>query len=440
MIPDHLVDAQAERYVCGCMLLDFEAARDLAYLLSPGDLYREQERRIFTAAAEGVMAGDPADMVVVSRRLEASGKSWPGIMSDLAALMAEVPTTANARYYAGIVVEHARVRRLWMAAQQIQDTIGSQRGMTADEAVSESERLISEARNAGNATTSSVWASEVVEERWRQHLDPGAVMEGVSTGLSDVDEFIGGLRKGELMVVAGRPSMGKTAFALRIAREVARHSPVLLVSLETSRRTVADRLICLETGLSQDVLRQKRYGSVSLTRHQDEIDRLIASQLFVVDRRGTTSEQVEAEAWRMSRSGLGLVVIDYLTLLADRHERGMSTSDHIGAISRRLQAMAGNLDVPVIVLSQLNRDVERREGNRPTMADLRDSGQVEQDAHAILMLYRPEYYKREPRGVCEVIIAKQKDGPVGVARVGYRPECGQFFDLARQTDGQQRGA
>lgn len=433
-MPSLLVDPQAERYVCGCMLLDSEAARDLAYALAPADLYDEPCRRVFAAAAEGARRGEPSDPLLVARRLQESGRGWDGLMSYLAALASEVPTTANAGYYARIVAERASLRRLWQAGQTISATIAEQSEMTADQAAAEAERVISEARSAGHSQAESVWAADVVDQRWQQHLDPATRMEGIPTGLRDVDEFVGGLRRGEMSVVAGRPSMGKTSFALRIADEVARTHPVLVVSLETHRDTVADRLICLRTGLSQDVLRQKRYSSPALLRHQAEVDELMASQLWVMDRRGITTDQVEAEAWRMSRAGLGLVVIDYLTLMGDRRERGMSTADHIGGISRRLQVMAGHLDAPVMVLSQLNRNTESREDHRPTMADLRDSGQVEQDAHLILLLYRPEYYKREPKGVCEIIVAKQKDGPCGTASVGYRPHCGQFYDLAPREE------
>lgn len=422
------INIEAEQAVLGALMIDPGVREQVAWLLRQQDFHREAHRRIFAA----MMAVDVIDVLTVGAELQRRGDlEAAGGLSYLSDLSAAVPATSNAPHYARIVSDLATLRRLVHAGQRIAELPEEQEDTSA--AIAAAEQILADVRSESAAAGGmAVYMPEVIEQRWRQHTDPSFRTEGWPTGFRALDEIIGGFRDGELIVLGARPSMGKTAFALNLARRRAATGNVLLVSLETGRNTLADRLISAETGLSAPGLRSKVYGEQRLQAAGASLGDLYQARLHVIDAGGVTTDQVAAEAWRLKAAwgSLGLVVVDYLTLLGDVPQRGGSDASHVGRMAQKLQAMARNLECPVLLLSQLSREVEHRENKRPILSDLRDSGAIEQAASVVLFLYRPAYYGEKPDGVVEVICAKQKDGPVGALRLGFDAATGRFGDLA----------
>jgi replicative DNA helicase len=414
----------AEQAVLGSMLIDQAAAELCLGRLTPEDFYREAHRRIFAA----VKAVGQADVVLVGEELQRrGGLEAVGGLTYLADLAGCVPATAMAEHYAGVVGQKAMLRRLAMAGKQI--AAGADEYDDAAEALAAAEELLARVKSA-SAIAQPVHMGTVIERRWAEHRNRSTRTEGWPTGFRDLDAILGGLRNGELIVLGARPSAGKTAFALALAQRRAETANVLFVSLETGRTIMADREIAAATGLSAKKLRAKVYGDERLDAAEEHVGRLMALPVYALDEGDLTTDRVLAAAWSLSASqgGLGLVVVDYLTLLTDRRARGESEATHVGHMAHKLQRLAINLGCPVLLISQLSREVEHRDDKRPVLADLRDSGVIEQAASVVVFLYRPGYYGEPPDGMVEAIVAKQKDGPIGTARLSFDLETGRFGD------------
>ena len=281
---------------------------------------------------------------------------------------------------------------------------------------------------------------EIVEKRIEAHMS-GEGVKGIPTGLSDLDKLWAGLFPGELTVLAGRPSIGKTATCQHISLEVAKHTqePVILYSLEMANDYLADRYIASHMNVDVDNLRRGYVSKETLEGRSSKVYQNLAAYLYLHDDANVTTFDVLSISRKMKRNrGLSLIVVDFLTLLADQKERGESEHLKVSAMTRRLRDIAKKLNIPVLLLAQLNRGIEQRQNKRPTMSDLRESGGIEEAADNILLLYRDEYYypeDTEEPGVLEIIVGKQKQGPRGVtAKVGYDPATGVLYDISRRGE------
>lgn len=368
-------------------------------------------------------------LVMVKDLLEQQGLlEAAGGLAYLAELQtaAAAPTLGVAEHYGRKLRELALRRHLLRAGDKLRQLAAEER---------EAEALLSQAQDLVMRLTASdgCGGAELVGDglwsRWVEHKSPQP-MGGLLTGFTKLDQYLGGLKAGELIVLAGRPSMGKTALALNIALNVAHDQKrVLLLSLEMSSAMLSDRLISLQTGLDSHRLRRKGYDEADLSRGEDKLAAILTLPLFIDDTPAAKTADIRAEAHRLRhRYGLDLVVVDYLQLIGDTRKGGISTNDHVGQVTLRLQQLARDLDVPVILLSQLNRSVELRGDRRPQLSDLRDSGTIEQAADVVLMVFRQEYYTREKAGLAEVIIAKQRNGPIGSCELYFDKKTGQFMN------------
>ena len=439
-LPPHSVEA--EQSLLGALLLDNQAFDRVADLVSAGDFYRDDHRRIWRHIARLVEASRPADVVTVSESIEASeDKDKTGGAAYLAALAQNTPSALNIRRYAELVRERAVQRRLAQVATEIAEAAlaptGKDVGQLPDEAES---RIFQIAESGARKDQGLLGISPVLAKVFERidHLhsqDNPSDVTGVPSGFVDLDRKTAGLQPGDLIIVAGRPSMGKTAFALNVAEHVALHPsvglPVAIFSMEMSATQLAMRMLLSMAEVDQTKLRTGRLDNNEWESLTDAIGKLNEARIHVDETAALNALELRARARRMKREygKLGLVVVDYLQLMS-ASSQGENRATEISEISRSLKALAKELDVPVIALSQLSRAVEQRNDRRPLMSDLRESGAIEQDADVILFIYREEVYapeKEEARGRAEVIIGKQRNGPIGTIALTF---MGQFTRFA----------
>ena len=425
-LPPHSVEA--EQSLLGALLIDNQAFDRVADIVAADDFYRDDHRRIWRHIARLVEASRPADVVTVAESIEASeDKDKTGGTAYLAALAQNTPSALNVRRYAELVRERSVQRRLAQVATEIAETALSPTGKDVDQLLDEAESKIFQIAESGARKDQGlIGISPVLAKVFERidHLhsqDNPSDITGVPTGFVELDRMTAGLQPGDLVIVAGRPSMGKTAFALNIAEHVALHPtvrlPVAVFSMEMSSSQLAMRMLSSMAKLDQSRLRTGRLNDEEWGRLTDEIGRLNEAQIHVDETAALNALELRARARRMKREygKLGLVVVDYLQLMS-ASSQGENRATEISEISRSLKALAKELDVPVIALSQLSRAVEQRNDRRPMMSDLRESGAIEQDADVILFIYREEVYspdKEEAKGRAEVIIGKQRNGPIG---------------------------
>ena len=425
-LPPHSVEA--EQSLLGALLIDNQAFDRVADIVSGEDFYRDDHRRIWRHIAKLVEATRPADVVTVSESIEASeDKDKTGGAAYLAALAQNTPSALNIRRYAELVRERSVQRRLAQVATEIAENALAPTGKDVGQLLDEAESKIFQIAESGARKDQGlVGISPVLAKVFERidHLhsqDNPSDITGVPTGFVELDRMTAGLQPGDLVIVAGRPSMGKTAFALNIAEHVALHPtvrlPVAVFSMEMSSSQLAMRMLSSMAKLDQSRLRTGRLNDEEWGRLTDEIGRLNEAQIHVDETAALNALELRARARRMKREygKLGLVVVDYLQLMS-ASSQGENRATEISEISRSLKALAKELDVPVIALSQLSRAVEQRNDRRPMMSDLRESGAIEQDADVILFIYREEVYspdKEEAKGRAEVIIGKQRNGPIG---------------------------
>ena len=444
-LPPHSVEA--EQSLLGALLLDNQAFDKVADIVTGEDFYRDDHRRIWRHIAKLIEATRPADVVTVLESIEASeDKDKTGGAAYLAALAQNTPSALNIRRYAELVRERSVQRRLAQVATEIAETALSPTGKEVDQLLDEAESKIFQIAESGARKDTGLLAiSPVLAKVFERidHLhsqDNPSDITGVPTGFVDLDKMTAGLQPQDLIIVAGRPSMGKTAFALNIAEHVALHPtvklPVAIFSMEMSSSQLAMRMLSSMGKVDQTKLRTGRLNDEEWGRLTDEIARLNEARIHVDETPALNALELRARARRMKREygKLGLVVVDYLQLMS-ASSQGENRATEISEISRSLKALAKELDVPVIALSQLSRAVEQRNDRRPLMSDLRESGAIEQDADVILFIFREEVYapdKEEAKGRAEVIIGKQRNGPIGTVNLTF---LGRYTRFANSTDG-----
>ena len=435
----------AEESVLGAMMLSEAAIEAASTALDGGDFYRESHSRIYRAALDLYQQGQPVDAITVADKLDERGElAEVGGKERIHELAALVPATSNAGHYARIVREMATLRGLTAVGEQIQ-RLGWERPGETPELVDRAEQMVfdlAQHRIRGSFEHVESIVRESFEQITRMY-ESGGEMTGTPTGFRDVDHMTSGLQPGNLVVIAGRPSMGKSAFALGIASNLAlQHStPVAVFTLEMSKIEVAQRLMCAEARVELQRLRTGRLTNEDWPRLVKACDSLTKAPIYVDDTRLTTMLEIRSKARRLKarEPKLGAIVVDYLQLMSTG-TLVENRVQEIAQISRALKVIAGDLEIPVIALSQLNRGVESRTDKRPLLSDLRDSGAVEQDADLVMFLYRDEYYNEnsEDQGLAEVILAKHRNGPVGTEKLAFLKRFAKFADLAPQHD--QRAA
>jgi len=441
-LPPHSVEA--EQSVLGGLLLENEALDKIADLLAGGDFYRHDHRLIFEHICKLIERNKPADIVTVAESLESSAElSGVGGIAYLGALAQNTPTAANIRRYAEIVRERAVMRKLVEVGSGIAESAYSPQGRDAQQLLDEAEARIFQIAEGGKRSSEGFVDIKVLLPQVADRIDqlfqrdnPSDVT-GVPSGFSDLDSMTSGLQPGDLIIVAGRPSMGKTAFSLNMAENVALDTglPVAVFSMEMAATQLAMRMIGSVGRLDQHRMRTGRLEDEDWVRLTTALGRLNDAPIFIDEGAGLTSFDLRARARRLHRQcgKLGLIVVDYLQLMsAPANRQGENRATEISEISRSLKSLAKELDVPVIALSQLNRSVEQRPDKRPVMSDLRESGAIEQDADVILFIYRDEVYNPDTpdKGTAEIIIAKQRNGPVGRVRLTFLGEHTRFENFA----------
>jgi replicative DNA helicase len=446
-VPPHSVEA--EQSVLGGLLLDNLAWDRAGDLLTDSDFYRYEHRLIYAAIGALVSGSKPADVITVFEQLQSLGKAADcGGLAYLNALAQSVPSAANMRRYAEIVRERSILRKLIAASDDIATSAFNPQGRQVSTVLDEAESKIFQIGEEGSRQKQGFQGIDklVVSliDRVQELHDNGAEeVTGVRTGFYDLDRMTAGLQKGDLIVLAARPSMGKTAFALNIAEHVAVQEglPVLVFSMEMGASQLALRLVGSLGRINQQNLRTGRLDSGEWERLTDAVERLGQVQLYIDETAALTSSELRARARRMARQfgTLGLIVIDYLQLMSGSSGSDENRATEIGEISRGLKALAKELQCPVIALSQLNRSVETRNDKRPMMSDLRESGAIEQDADIIMFIYRDDYYNKDSKepGVSEIVIGKQRNGPVGTVKLTFLKPLTRFDNLAPGSSGSE---
>lgn len=416
---------EAEQSVIGGLLLDKRAWDLVCDVLTDADFYTDGHRRIWRHIAQTGMRGQPVDVVTIAESIEASGESTAtGGLAYLGELANNTPSAANIRRYADIVRERSVLRRLQAAGVELQTSCANATGRTPEELAAAAESAIIGALDRSSGDPDSL--SDVFGDVLR-YIDDRGEAGGLTTGFRDLDGLTGGLEPGQLMIVAARPSVGKTIFACNAADHVATSGgAVLFHTLEMSKREVGMRIMSARSGVSVKAMR----AGTKDGEHWGQMSGLIPSasqqRMLIDDSAAVTVAHVRAKARRQKRkTGLSLVVIDYLQLMRGD---GDNRTQEMGSISRGLKALAKELQVPIIALAQLNRGVEGRADKRPMLSDLRDSGEIEQDADIVIMLHREELYSDGPQwvGVAELIIRKNRNGPTGEVLLSYQPERMRF--------------
>ena len=440
-IPPHSVEAESS--VLGGLLLDNGAWDRVGDLLHEGDFYRFEHRMVFSAIGALINASKPADVITVFEQLLGQGKAEEiGGLAYLNALAQYVPSAGNIRRYAEIVRERSILRKLVSASDEISTTAFNPMGRPVATILDEAEQRIFNIGEEGARNRQGFQAMETLVvallDRVQEMADNPNDVTGVPTGFYDLDRMTAGFQAGDLIVLAARPSMGKTALAINIAEHVALNEglPVAVFSMEMGAAQLAVRIVGSIGRIDQSHLRTGKLTDEEWPRLTEAIEKLRTISLHIDESAGLTSSELRANARRLSRQcgKLGLIVVDYLQLMSGSSSSdGENRATELGEISRGLKMLAKELQCPVMALSQLNRSVESRPDKRPMMSDLRESGAIEQDADIIMFIYRDEYYTKdackEP-GVAEIIIGKQRSGPTGTVKLLWRPQYTRFDDMA----------
>jgi replicative DNA helicase len=424
---------EAEQAVLGAILIDNDALPRALEILDPEDFYKQSHRTIFYAMTELFNRNEPIDLITLTDYLKRQGEiDAVGGVSYLSALVNMVPTAANIRYHSKIVREKALLRGLLRSATEIASRVYED-NLDAEELVDYAERSIFDISDK-RIKASFVTLKEVIKDSFEmiEHLyGKKDMITGVPSGFRDLDELTTGFQKGDLIVVGGRPSMGKTALTLNIAQYVGleMESPVAIFSLEMAKEQLAFRMLCSEAMVNSSSIRKGFIKTEDWHKLTNAAGKLAGAPIFIDDSSGISVLELRAKARRLKMEhGLSLVVVDYLQLMRGKgsfERREQEISD----ISRSLKALAKELNIPVIAVSQLNRSVEQRRPPKPILADLRESGAIEQDADVILFLYRGEIYDKEAKkGEAEVIIAKQRNGPTGAVNLTFISNCTRFLN------------
>ncbi len=439
-LPPHSIEA--EQSLIGGLLIDNAAWDRIGDVVRETDFYRDDHRRIFRHIGKLIQQGRPADVVTVYESIEQSNEvDQTGGLGYLGEIANATPSAANIRRYAEIVRERAILRQLVTAGDEIAGNALNPAGRDVKQLLDEAEQKIFQIAEIGNNSNNGFVAiqpllGEVVE-RMETLLarENQSDITGVATGFADLDRMTSGLQPGDMVVVAGRPSMGKTAFAMNIAEHVGveLRLPVAIFSLEMSGPQLATRFLSSVGRIDQSKLRTGRLTDDEWDRMTVALGKLHEAPIHIDETGAINSTDLRARARRLHRQfgKLGLIIIDYLQLMSS-NRMGENRATEISEISRSIKALAKELQVPIIALSQLSRKVEERTDKRPLMSDLRESGAIEQDADIIMMMYREEYYKpdTQDKGKAEAIIGKHRNGPVGTVPLTFIGEFTKFENYA----------
>jgi replicative DNA helicase len=440
-LPPHSIEA--EQSVLGGLLLENGAWDRAGDLLKDADFYRFEHKLIYAAIGTLVQAGKPADVITVFERLESLGRAQEcGGLAYLNALAQSVPTASNIRRYAEIIRERSVLRQLVATSDEIATSAFNPQGRAVSQILDEAEAKIFRIGEEGSRSRQGFQSMDslvvaLIDRVNELHENGAEEVTGVRTGYFDLDRMTAGFQPGDLIILAARPSMGKTALALNIAENVAVNEglPVVVFSMEMGAAQLALRMVGSLGRIDQQHLRTGALNDEEWSRLSEAVEKLGKVSLYIDESAALTPGEVRARARRQARQcgQLGMVVVDYLQLMSGSGGNEENRATVIGEISRGLKSLAKELKCPVVALSQLNRSVETRTDKRPMMSDLRESGAIEQDADVIMFIYRDDYYTKdackEP-GVAEIIIGKQRNGPTGTVKLAFLKPLTKFENLA----------
>ena len=435
---------ESEQSVLGGLMLSNDAWDQVADSLTEADFYRHDHRLIFQIISELANLSSPFDLITISERLDSIEKlDEVGGMAYLSILVQNTPSAANIKAYAGIVRERSILRQLISVGTNVCNSVYNREGRDSAELLDNAEKLVFEIADQGSKGRSGftpikellVTAVERIDTLY--HLDNP--ITGVPTGWDKFDEMTSGLQKSDLIIVAGRPSMGKTSFAMNIAEYASFKAkvPTAVFSMEMPAEQLAMRMMSSLGRIDAHKIRTGKLGDDDWPRLTHAVSMLSEAPVFIDDTPSLTPNDLRARARRLKREhNLGLIIIDYLQLMQGS-KGSVNRVNEISEISRSLKALAKELSVPVIALSQLNRGLEQRPNKRPVMSDLRESGAIEQDADLIAFIYRDEVYNEDSqdKGIAEIIIAKQRNGPIGTAKLTFLGQYTRFENYMHDVDG-----
>lgn len=432
--PPHNIEA--EQSIIGAIFIDPEAFHTAAEILIPEDFYRASHQRIFASMIALSDRGEPIDVVTVTAYLHnAQQLEEAGGVQYLSQVAESVPTSANIGYYCRIVEEKALLRRLIRSATDIV-TSSFERQDDVEDVLNEAEKSIldvSSRKNSGafkNIKDVLIEVYDNIEQLHQQNAD----VTGIPTGFRDLDRITSGFQPNDLIIIAARPSVGKTAFALNVAQNVAVNTDenVAIFSLEMGAEQLVQRMLCAEGNIDAQRLRNGQLQADDWTKLTMAMGSLSNAGIYIDDTPGIRVADIRSKCRRLKQEhGLGLILIDYLQLIQGSINSRENRQQEVSEISRSLKGLARELNVPLIALSQLSRGVESRQDKRPMMSDLRESGSIEQDADIVGFLYRDDYYdsESEKQNIIEIIISKQRNGPVGTVELAFVKEYNKFVDL-----------
>ena len=432
---------EAEQAVLGAIFLEPSSLTITSELLIPEDFYRSSHQKIFSVMIKLNDEGKAVDLITVTEELSAmKNLEEVGGVSYLSELAGSVPTAANIEYYARIVEEKSLLRRLIRTATNIAQE-GYSREDEVEELLGEAEKTIMEVaqrKNAGsfqNIKDVLVKTYDNIEVLTNRKGD----VTGIPTGFAELDRMTAGFQRNDLIIVGARPSVGKTAFALNIAQNVATKTEenVAIFSLEMGAEQLVMRMLCAEGNINAQNLRTGALTDEDWRKLTMAMGSLSNAGIYIDDTPGIRIGEIRSKSRRLKQEhGLGMILIDYLQLIQGDGRSGDNRQQEVSEISRSLKALARELEVPVIALSQLSRGVEQRQDKRPMMSDIRESGSIEQDADIVAFLYRDDYYDKESenKNIIEIIIAKQRNGPVGTVSLAFVKEYNKFVNLERRFD------
>lgn len=431
---------EAEKSVLGSMLIDRDAITVASEALLGEDFYIKQNEILFDSMIELNNENKPVDPITLLDRLKE--KDIPPEMSSMEYVMDlvnSVPTAANVKHYAQIVSEKATLRKLIRVNEDIENSCYTQSD-PVEVILEETEKKVFKVvqkRNAGDFVPISVVVNNALDKISTAAKNKGSVT-GIPTGFTDLDYRTAGMQPSDLILIAARPSMGKTAFVLNIAQHVAikQHLPLAVFSLEMSKEQLINRMFSLQSGVDAQKLRVGNLNESDWENLIEGASDIGQSKLIIDDTPGISIGELRSKCRKYKlETGLSMIMIDYLQLMTGSGKSGESRQQEISDISRSLKSLARELQVPVIALSQLSRAVEQRPDHRPMLSDLRESGAIEQDADVVMFIYRDDYYNKESdkKGISEIIIAKQRNGPIGTVELAWLPELTKFANLAREN-------
>ena len=439
-LPPHSIEA--EQSLLGGLLIDNSALDQVGDTISSKDFYRQDHRLIFIHINDLINSDNPADVVTVAESLEKNSElASIGGISYLGSLAENMPSVANIRGYAKIIRDNSILRNLITVGSEIVEGAFLPKGKDAQQLLDEMEaKLFSIAEAQSNRLGYKDFQkviADVVRNLEERGQNPGTVT-GLSTGFVDLDNLTTGLHGGELVIIAGRPSMGKTALAMNIAESCAvdQNKAVAIFSMEMGSEQIVTRLLGSVAKVDQQKMRTGKMDDDDWAKIADGLGRLNEAPLFIDEGSGLNSYELRARARRLDRSiegGLGLIIVDYIQLMSPLGgPQGENRATEISEISRSLKSLAKELNIPVVALSQLNRNVDSRPDKRPQMSDLRESGAIEQDADVIMFIYRQVVYSKDPadEGIAEIIVAKQRNGPIGDVKLTFVGEHTRFENYA----------